>query len=126
MINLRAHLNENGNGRVRVYFWIIFGFLALYTAYMIVPTYLGYKMLKAEVKTEAGLAHHYTDGEIKSHIMEKARYWRVPITKKDIDINRRRDTIAVSIVYSIDFNFFNRYKRTIYYDIDVVDFIKKK
>ena len=126
MINLREHLNESGNGRVRVYFWIIFGFLALYAGYMIVPTYVSYKMMQKEVETEAGLAHHYSDAEMRTHIKTKADSWNIPITTDDIDINRRRNTIAISIAYSIDFNFFNRYKRTIYYDIDVVDFIKKK
>lgn len=126
MVNLSKHLNERGDGRVRLYFWIAFGLLALYVGYKIVPTYVGYKMMQKEVETEASLAHHYTDGEMKKHIMEKANSWNIPITHKDIDINRRRETIAIGISYSIDFNFFDQYERTIYYDIDVVDFIKKK
>ncbi|MCK4846969.1 MAG: hypothetical protein KAS88_04795 [Deltaproteobacteria bacterium] len=126
MLNLRKGLNENGAGSIRLYFWIIFGFSAIYIGYMIVPSYVGHKMLEREVAREATLAHHYSDAEMRKHILKKAKSWGVPIYKEDIEITRRRKTVAVEISYSIEFNFLNRYKRTVHYDITVVEYIKAK
>ncbi len=106
-----------GNIRLRVLLWILFLILAGYFAYVLVPPYVSYHLLKKEVHSEAKNAHHYTDAEITGRILEKGKAWGVPITHENIEVIRWSDEIEIIVEYSVELDFYGNYYRTVYYNI---------
>lgn len=111
--------NDRGSINIKVLFWVVIFALAIYAGYKVVPPYVSYFMLRTEVRDEAKIAHMYTDGEVASRIIEKARTWSVPIERHEIKITRWRDNIEIRIDYTVPVIFFNRYSKKFNYHIDV-------
>ena len=116
-----GHLNSHGVVNRRVLGWILLVGAVVYLGYKLIPPAFAYHMLRYEVRSEAKNAHHYDDETIVKHILEKAEVWSVPLDRENILVERGLDSIKISVSYKVDINFFNRYKRTLSYDIEVVE-----
>lgn len=90
-----------------------------YLAYMFVPPYVGFYMLKTEVEEEARVAHMYTDEALASRITTKAAAWSVELGPEDLLIDRGVEQIRIRVDYTVGLNFFDRYERNLAYQIDV-------
>ncbi|MCK5237118.1 MAG: hypothetical protein KAR06_09040 [Deltaproteobacteria bacterium] len=108
---------EKGEVRRRALLWILLLFMFGYACYVVAPPYIGYHLLRSDVKAEVENAHFYTDHELTTRILEKADSWGVPIVYDDVRISRWSNEIELLIEYSEDISFFNRYERTLYFDI---------
>lgn len=123
-------MNENcvkqaGFISLRALFWLLFFAAIFYSAYKVVPPYVGFYMLKTEVEEEAKIAHMYTDEALESRITEKAATWSVMLGPESLQIIRGRDEIRITVDYTVTLNFFDRYSRQIVYDIDVQEPLKE-
>lgn len=110
---------------VRALFWLVVVFAVLYGAYMFIPPYAGYYMLKTEVKGEAKTAHMYTDASIMRRITEKASAWSVHLDESNVEITRGREKIRIAVNYAVDLDFFNRYEHRLSYSIEVTEPLKE-
>ncbi len=115
---------ERGGITLRGFFWILLLGLVLYVAYLVVPPYIDYRMLSIEVAAEARTAHRYDDGEIRNRILEKARYWEVPVEAGNIEITRGSDDIEISVEYGVPVRFFT-YEKTFFYRIYLKEPLRK-
>lgn len=104
---------------IRALFWLLFLAASFYGAYMFVPPYAGFYMLKTEVEEEARIAHMYTDEALEKRITGKAAAWSIPLGPENLEIIRGSDEIRITVDYTITLNFFDRYDRELVYNIDV-------
>ncbi|MBI3755606.1 MAG: hypothetical protein HY265_05550, partial [Deltaproteobacteria bacterium] len=118
--------NKNGSISISTLIWIFLIAVAVYLGIKFVPPYFNYYMFKVEVEAEAGTAYLHHDHDVIRHIMEKVKESELPIDDKDIIIERRENTIEISINYKIELNFFNSYYKTLYFNIDAIKPIKAK
>lgn len=90
---------------------------AVVIAVKLAPPYITYIMIKTDVKSEAKLAHMYTDEALKKRILTKTVAWGIPIAAEDIVLERRRTAIAVRIKYKERVDFFGKYRKDIDFSI---------
>jgi hypothetical protein len=110
-----------GFASIRTVFWIVFLGVTVYAGFIMgIPQFTNL-MLEYDVESEAENAHHYTDEEIRKRVLEKANYWNIPLEEENMQIERNafRREITIALNYEVTLNFFNRYERTLYYDIRV-------
>ncbi|OGP13782.1 MAG: hypothetical protein A2052_08880 [Deltaproteobacteria bacterium GWA2_54_12] len=117
-------VKEAGFISVRALFWLLFLAVSFYGAYMFVPPYVGFYMLKTEVEEEARVAHMYTDEALESRITGKAAAWSIPLGPENLEIIRGRYQIRITVDYTVTLNFLDRYDRELVYNIDVSEPLK--
>lgn len=118
--------NKDGNISIGNLIWVILIAAAVYFGIKFAPPYITYYMIKTEVANDADNAHLYTDEQIVKYIMIRVKELGLPIEEKNIIVERRDSDIEVSLNYKIDVNFFHRYTRTLYFNIDAVKPIRAK
>lgn len=120
-----ALFNERGASTLKTIIWILAIAGAIYAAYIVVPPWAAYYMLKTEVEDEARLAHMYKDETIKRRILTKANVWNVPIDSESVEIGRGGDYINIAIEYTVTFSFFDSYDKEQKFRIDVTKPLKE-
>lgn len=116
---------EAGFISIRALFWLVFLAALGYGAYMFLPPYVGYYMLKTEVEGEAQTAHMYTDEVLAKRITGKAAAWSIPLDEEKLQIYRGVQDIRVVVHYTVDLDFFGKYHHELVYDIDVEKELKE-
>ena len=124
MLDMRV--NRGGYISRGTLFWIVFIVAVIYLGVKFIPPYFSYYVFKGEVAGAADTAHVNSDQVIVKNLLEEARDWGLPIKQEDIIVERGDSEIRVSIVYKVDVNFFNRYTKSLYFDIYSVKPIKTK
>lgn len=109
--------NKGGLSRAQL-FWIIVLSTGGYFGYHFIPMYFKHYMMKEEVISELKIAHHYTDEEIVSRLMERTIVWNVPVLEKNIRVHRDEDAVFIKIEYKIVKVLLDKKKRTFYYVIE--------
>ena len=122
----RRWKNKDGKISIGTLFWVMLIVAAVYIGIKFAPPYITYYMINTEVANDADNAHLYTDEQIVKYIMIRVKEFGLPIEEKDIIVDRRDSEIEVSLRYKIDVNFFDRYTRTLYFNIDAVRLIRAK
>ncbi|MBI5598565.1 MAG: hypothetical protein HY890_02375 [Deltaproteobacteria bacterium] len=118
-INKKILSGEAGGISMRALFYLIVLGLLTYAGYMVVPPYFEHYMFTYEVTTEAKTAWHYSDDDIRKHLLDKVDYWGMPIRDGNIKIERGMSDIEITVAYEVRLNFFDRYRKTLYYKIYV-------
>lgn len=111
--------NSRGESNLKTLVWLIIIVSGLYAAYKFAPPYVSFYMLKVDVEEEAKNAHMYNDAALANRILNKAGSWSISLGSDNIEIDRMRTSISVSVHYTETITFFGRYSKTIEYDIDV-------
>lgn len=119
------HIKEAGFISIRALFWLAFLAALGYGAYMFLPPYVGYYMLKTEVEGEAKTAHMYTDEVLAKRITGKAATWSVSLDSESLQIYRGVEDIRIEVNYTVDLNFFDRYHHELVYSIEVEEPLKE-
>ena len=104
-------------------------FLVVATAYFaikFVPPYFHYYMLKGEVEAEAEGAHLHYDQDIIRNIKQRVKEAEMPVKEEGIILERRENEIEISINYEVKINFFNKYYKTLFFNIHTIKPIKVK
>ncbi len=104
-------------------------FLVVATAYFaikFVPPYFHYYMLKGEVEAEAEGAHLHYDQDIIRNIRQRVKEAEMPVKEEGIILERRENEIEISINYEVKINFFNKYYKTLFFNIHTIKPIKVK
>ena len=108
---------------------ILLLFLVVATAYFaikFVPPYFHYYMLKGEVEAEADGAHLHYDQDIIRNIKQRVKEAEMPVKEEGIILERRENEIEISINYEVKINFFNKYYKTLFFNIHTIKPIKVK
>jgi hypothetical protein len=119
-------VKEAGYINIRALFWLLLLSASIYGAYKFVPPYVGFYLLKTEVEEEARTAHMYTDAVLASRITGKAASWSVTLGPQNMAIVRGMEHITITVDYTVDLVFFDRYERSIDYHILVREPLKEK
>src|SRR3989344_6353558 len=104
-------------------------FLVVATAYFaikFVPPYFHYYMLKGEVEAEAEGAHLHYDQDIIRNIRQRVKEAEMPVKEEGIILERSENEIEISINYEVKINFFNKYYKTLFFNIHTIKPIKVK
>jgi len=110
---------ESGRIKLKLILWVSGVALIAYLAVVLTPPFVSYKVLEYEARSEADVAHMYTDAQIESSLASKAASWSIDIEAGDIDVTRDYEEIDISINYSVVMTFFGRFERIIYFDIEI-------
>ncbi|MBI5559921.1 MAG: hypothetical protein HY883_01425 [Deltaproteobacteria bacterium] len=110
-------LDNRGFISIKRLFWLLVLGAIVYGGFIAVPPFFNYWMMQYEVKSIAQSATFYKDEEIRNNILDKARYWAIPVVEEDIKIKRGFEYIEVSFPYDIKLDFFNRYRKTLHFEI---------
>ena len=111
--------NKAGFITLKALFWILFLAAVSYGAYKFAPPYFGYIMLRTDVGEEAKVAHMYNDERLAGRILKKAAVWSIPLGEEHVLIQRGREDIRIAVSYSVVLDFFGRYEKELFYDIEV-------
>jgi len=111
--------NKAGFITLKALFWILFLAAVSYGAYKFAPPYFGYIMLRTDVGEEAKVAHMYNDERLAGRILKKAAVWSIPLGEENVLIQRGREDIRIAVSYSVVLDFFGRYEKELFYDIEV-------
>ncbi len=120
----RPLLNEVGAVTSSTMIWLFFITVIMYVAYMVVPPYASFYMLRTEVEEEAELAHKFSDEALAENVLSKAYIWNVPITVNNITISRSYESIDIKLDYSEKLDF-PGYTRVLNFHIAVSEPIKE-
>ena len=93
--------------------WLIALASVIYGGYKFLPPYAAYYMIKTDIEQEAKNAHMYTDDALARRIITKGLTWDVPVTAKNLKIERGYTTISIELNYEVTLNFFDRYSKTL-------------
>lgn len=125
-ISRRIISNERGGANLRALLWVIFIAAVVYSAYLIAPPFIRYKLFKTEVEDEAKLAHLYDDDMLAKRMFSRAQAWDIPIDLEDIQLTRYKDEINVTVYYKVPIEVPRLYKRDLEYYIDVTEPVLEK
>ena len=117
--------NERGGLTFKAAILLTIAGLLSYGGYKTFPPAYSYLMMKKEVDAEVSTAHFYTDEELTQHLMESSRNWNVPLDVEDIVIERQTYEIEVTIYYTVELLFFNKYEWLIPIEISVSEDLQK-
>ena len=92
--------------------WIIFLLMICIAGYYLLPPIIKYGKLKYEIIEIAGEAGLYTDKQIASNIVSKAKKLNISLIEEDIIIDRNNKTemISIELEYSYTIIFPGNYK----------------
>ncbi len=118
--------NSSGAISMKALIWLSLIACAVYLGIKFFPPYFDYYMFKGEVEAEAETADMHPDQDVVRHIFQKAEDWGVPLKEENLILERRANEIEISVAYKIDINFFNKYTKTLYFNIHAVKPLKSK
>jgi len=104
---------------IRALVWLLVLSSGFYGAYMLIPPYAGFYMLKTEVEEEARTAHMYTDAALADRITMKAAAWAIELGPDKLLIERGMEHIKIVVDYTVGLDFLGGYHRELDYHIEV-------
>ena len=109
----------SGRDRVGCLFFILILGLAVYLSFKILPPWVDYYFLKDTIEQQTELAKMNSDAEILQNILREVRLREIPITEKNIEIERiEKEQITVLTDYTIEVILFDRYVYQINFNIE--------
>lgn len=108
-----------GRKRTGCLFFILILGLAIYLSFKILPPWVDYYFLKDIIEQQTELAKRNSDAEILQTILREVRFREIPITEKDIEIERiEKEQITIFTDYTIEVILFGRYVHQIDFNIE--------
>lgn len=95
-------LNEDGFSTLEKFFYLTIIAVIIIAIYQYFTPYTSYYLFKTEIKEQANTCHMYTDATLAARIAEKAKDWKVDITKEDIGIERTGTDCTISVYYEVE------------------------
>jgi hypothetical protein len=116
--------NCEGKGALGcLFFLVLLGVMAMF-AVQAGPTYLAYRSLEGDVKTEVSRAgaHLYSNDVLVQNIMDLAKKNEIRLKKEDIKLERLAGQVQVVIHYAVPVDFI-LFTHTFDFDIKASSFI---
>jgi len=96
---------ERGEGQFGCLVGLVFLLIAGLVAYKMIPVKVRAADLRETVVDESKSAGQHNDSMIRKQILAKAAQSELPITDKDIIINRTNTNIQIKVTYSVPVEF---------------------
>lgn len=96
---------QSGEGQLGCIFGLIFLVAALYVTYKMVPVKVRAAELRGTVADEAKSAGTHHKEEILAAILAKAKDENLPVTEKDIKIERTSTEVRIEVEYTVPIEF---------------------
>lgn len=97
--------HESGEGQMGCIVGLIIMIAAGFIAYKMIPIKVKAADLRQTVINEARSAGTHTDKVISGLILNKAKELELPVTEKDLKINRAHSAISVTVEYTVPIEF---------------------
>jgi hypothetical protein len=98
---MRMSRRERGEGQFGCLVGLILLGVAIFVAWKMIPVKVKAAELRQTVVDEAKSAGTHNDDRIRAAILQMAREDKLPVTEKDITINRGNGEISVTVIYTI-------------------------
>src|SRR4051812_11201948 len=102
MLNRRF---QRGEGKLGCLIGLIILLIAVMVAYKMVPVKVKAAEMRDAVQDEAKSAGQHNDAWIAKALLVKAQSLELPVTEKDIEINRTGGEIRVDVDYTVPVKF---------------------
>lgn len=100
----RKH-RQRGEGQFGCLVGIVFLLLAGLIAYRMIPIKVKAAELRDTVVDESKAAGRHSQEHIKAAILDKAKRLELPVSAKDIDIDRKANEITIDVRYTVPVDF---------------------
>jgi len=101
----RFRRGEAGEGQLGCIIGLLLLIAAFFVAYKVIPVKVKAADLRQTVIDESKAAGIHNDKQIRGFILEKAKDLDLPVTEKDVQINRTHSTIRVEVKYTVYIDF---------------------
>lgn len=101
---LRSH-RQRGEGQVGCLVGLVLLLVASLVAYKLIPIKVKAAEMRDVVTDEAKSAGQHSDARIRKEILAKAEDLNLPITEKNVKIERRNQAIKVEVTYTVPIEF---------------------
>ena len=102
---MRRNRRERGETQLGCVFGLLLLLAGLFVAYKMIPVKVRTADLRQTVTDEARAAGTHNDGHIMKAILNEAERLELPVTKDDVEIVRRRDSIRIDVKYMVPVQF---------------------
>jgi len=102
---MRRYRYQRGEGQGGCVVGIILLLIGVFIAFKLIPVKIKAAEMRQTVVDEAKMAGSRSDGRIMKGILTKAEELRLPVTEKDVKINRGNNQIRVDVSYVVPIDF---------------------
>jgi hypothetical protein len=97
--------------------WLVLIAVIAYGAYKLAPMYYRHQMMIYEFEGQVKIAHKYDEEEILENLTLKVKEWDMPINPDTILVDRRENSIILSVQYHVDMEFLGKFHHRFYFKI---------
>lgn len=102
---MRRYRYQRGEGQGGCVVGLILLLIGIFIAYKLIPVKIKAAEMRQTVVDEAKMAGSRYDGVIMRRILQKAEELRLPLTEKDVKINRANNQIRIEVSYVVPVEF---------------------
>jgi hypothetical protein len=102
---MRRYRYQRGEGQGGCVVGLILLLIGIFIAYKLIPVKIKAAEMRQTVVDEAKMAGTRDNGRIMTRILQKAEELRLPVTEKDVKINRGNNQIRIDVNYVVPIDF---------------------
>ena len=102
---MRHRSGERGEGNLGCIFWAVVMVLVAYVSWVMVPIKISTSQLSDFMEDQALVAAHRSPEAIEKSILRKAEELGLPLDKKNLKVEKRRDYIYMTAEYTVPVEF---------------------
>jgi uncharacterized membrane protein YqiK len=102
---MRRYRYQRGEGQGGCVVGLILLLIGIFIAYKLIPVKIKAAEMRQTVVDEAKMAGSRDNGRIMTRILQKADELRLPVTEKDVKINRGNNQIRIDVTYVVPIDF---------------------
>ena len=110
---------ERGEGNLGCIFWGVVLALVVYVSWVMVPIKIATSQLSDFMEEQALVAAHYSPDAIKKSILRKAEELGLPLDKKKVTVEKRRDYIYMTAEYTVPVEFIGGFVYEWHFEHDI-------
>ena len=94
--------SERGGVTIKGIISVVVLILLAHTAYVFIPIYIAVYDFRSQMETEANRASMKTDDAIYKTLLDYAKDLQLPVTKKNLKVQRSHDKIVITADYTME------------------------
>jgi len=102
MNRAKGRPSERGGVTIKGIISVVILVLLAHSAYVFIPIYIAVYDFRSQMETEANRASMKTDDAIYKTLLDYAKELQLPVTKKNLKVQRSHDKIVITADYTME------------------------